>query len=153
MSRKLRIKLISPTKQKLQFVKLIKDYSGLGLRESKDLCDSLHSNPHLVYEMPIRIDFGSNTDLASLSTSGLIKKFISDLKNIDGQFMVNGGVQWERDIKILKLGLADKSEYSDFIKNYIFDSFEDSENILNLALSKLSKDQLEEVFNKIKIEI
>lgn len=36
------IKLVKPTTEKLKFVKLIKDCSGLSLKESKDLCDSIH---------------------------------------------------------------------------------------------------------------
>lgn len=141
---KIKIKLISPAKQKLQLVKLIKEFSGMGLRDSKDLCDSLHDNPHLYHDMPID---------RTITIVDPVKRFTLELKNIDGQFLVNSGIQWERDVKILKLGIADKSDYSDFLKNYIFSSFENSENILNLALSKLSKEQLEEVFNQINIEI
>jgi hypothetical protein len=112
MRRTLRIKLIEPTPNKLQFVKLIKDCSGLGLRESKDLCDELHKSPHLVQDMPVRVSTMNETiDYSS--------HFKSEIKNVGGKFLVNGGIQWERNIKILKLGIGDESDYSDFIKDYI----------------------------------
>lgn len=142
MRRTLRIKLLEPTPNKLAFVKLIKDCSGLGLRESKDLCDELHSSPHLVQDMPVK-----PTDDTDYS-----KRFISEIKNVGGKFLVNGGIQWERNIKMLKLGIGDESDYSDFIKDYILNGLEDSENLLTLALSKLSKNDIQEVFNTINLE-
>ena len=142
MRRTLRIKLLEPTPNKLAFVKLIKDCSGLGLRESKDLCDELHSSPHLVQDMPVK-----PTDDTDYS-----KRFISEIKNVGGKFLVNGGIQWERNIKMLKLGIGDESDYSDFIKDYILNGLEDSENLLTLALSKISENDIKEVFNKINLE-
>jgi hypothetical protein len=142
-NRTLRIKLLEPTTNKLSFVKLIKDCSGLGLREAKDLCDELHKSPHLVQDMPL------------LPTTGDVdysKLFKSEIKNIGGKFLVNGGIQWERNIKMLKLGIGDESDYSEFIKDYILNGLVDSENLLTLALSKLSENDIKEVFNKINLE-
>jgi hypothetical protein len=146
MRRTLRIKLIEPTPNKLQFVKLIKDCSGLGLRESKDLCDELHKNPHLVQDMPVRIS-NAMEELVDYSSH-----FKSEIKNVGGKFLVNGGIQWERNIKILKLGICDESDYSDFIKDYILNGLEDAENLLILALSKISENDIKEIFNKINLE-
>jgi hypothetical protein len=143
MRRTLRIKLIEPTPNKLQFVKLIKDCSGLGLRESKDLCDELHKSPHLVQDMPVRV---------SNETIDYSSHFKSEIKNVGGKFLVNGGIQWERNIKILKLGICDESDYSDFIKDYILNGLEDAENLLILALSKISENDIKEIFNKINLE-
>jgi hypothetical protein len=142
MRRTLRIKLIVPTPNKLAFVKLIKDCSGLGLKEAKDLCDELHKNPHLVQDMPVM-----PTDDTDYS-----KRFINEIKNVGGEFLVNGGIQWERNIKMLKLGIGDESDYSDFIKDYILNGLEDSEILLTLVLSKISEDDIKEVFNKINLE-
>jgi hypothetical protein len=144
MRRTLRIKLIEPTPNKLQFVKLIKDCSGLGLRESKDLCDELHKSPHLVQDMPVRVSTNETIDYSS--------HFKSEIKNVGGKFLVNGGIQWERNIKILKLGICDESDYSDFIKDYILNGLEDAENLLILALSKISENDIKEIFNKINLE-
>ena len=43
MKRTIKIKLVRPTSEKLRFVKLIKECSGLGLKESKDLVDAAPS--------------------------------------------------------------------------------------------------------------
>jgi hypothetical protein len=142
MNRTLRIKLLEPTPNKLAFVKLIKYCSGLGLREAKDLCDELHKSPHLVQDMPLL-----PTDDVDYS-----KRFKSEIKNVGGKFLVNGGIQWERNIKMLKLGIGDESDYSEFIKDYILNGLVDSENLLTLALSKLSENDIKEVFNKINLE-
>lgn len=142
MNRTLRIKLLEPTPNKLVFVKLIKDCSGLGLREAKDLCDELHKFPHLVQDMPllptVDVDYS--------------KRFKNEIKNVGGKFLVNGGIQWERNIKMLKLGIGDESDYSEFIKDYILNGLVDSENLLTLALSKISESDIKEVFNKINLE-
>ena len=53
---------------------------------------------------------------------------------------------------MLKLGIADEVDYADFIKDYVLNGFVGSENILNLALSKLSKSDIQEVFNTINLE-
>lgn len=148
MSKILRIKLIRPSNTKLALVKLIKECSGLGLKDSKDICDLLHSNPTIARNIPIReTEIDTNNNRIDYKS-----KFILGLKEVDGQFNVTGDTQWERDIKVLKLGLGDKSDYTNFVKDYIHDHFEDSENILKFALSLLTKQQIEEVFNKINIE-
>ena len=73
------------------------------------------------------------------------------MKKIEGRFSVTGGTQWERNIKMLSLGIADESEYIDFTNEFLIDNrnLEVSENILRFALSKLSKDELQEVFTEI----
>lgn len=139
----IRIKLITPTPNKLAFVKLIKECSGLGLRESKDLCDELHRNPHIVQHMPIQNSNGS---------INYRTHFANEIKYVGGEFLVNGGIQWDRNVKMLKLGIGDEVDYVDFIKDYILNGFAGSENILNLALSKLPKNDIQEVFNTINLE-
>lgn len=153
--RKIKIRLVRPTTQKLMLVKLIKDCSGLGLRESKDLCDRLHDFKNISVEMPIR-DYESydyNTGLTIPTNVDYRAKFISGIKEIDGEFIVNGGIQWERNAKMLSLGIGDDSDYSDFIKEHIISNLDDSKNILTFILSKLSKEELIEIFSKIEIEI
>ena len=46
--KKLRIKLLSKCDSKLQVVKLIKDCTGLGLKQSKDLADEMFNFVGLV---------------------------------------------------------------------------------------------------------
>jgi hypothetical protein len=136
------IKLVKPTTEKLKFVKLIKDCSGLSLKESKDLCDSIHALPERVNKIPIRD--GEND---------YRKMFVNEIKNIDGLFIINGGVQWDRNVKMLKLGISEKSDYIEFMKDYILNRFENSEELLTFVLNKFSKEELQEVFNRINIEL
>ncbi len=155
MQKTIKIKLISPTAEKLKFVKLIKECSGLGLKESKDLCDSMHSYPNKTFDMPIR-DWESkdwNTGVTTPAQTDYIKKFITEIKDVDGEFIVNGGTQWERNVKMLKLGVADKSDYTDFMKEYILNKFANSEEMLNFVFDKVTKEDLQDIFNKTNIEL
>jgi ribosomal protein L7/L12 len=52
----IKIKLIEKCANKLIFVKLIKDCSDLGLKESKDICDRLHSHPLETQSFVVRQD-------------------------------------------------------------------------------------------------
>jgi hypothetical protein len=152
----IKIKLIEPTPNKLAFVKLIKDCSGLGLREAKDLCDDLHSYPEIVRDMPVRDweTYDYNTGKYNTpSNTNYAKKFATEIKNVGGRFIVNGGVQWERDVKMLQLGIAEKSDYTEFMKDYILNKFDNSEELLTFVLDKFSKEDLQEIFNKTNIEI
>jgi uncharacterized protein YqgV (UPF0045/DUF77 family) len=126
---------------------LIKDCSGLGLKDSKEVCDELHSNPDKSVKMqvlPVATD-GTN----------YIRKFINELKEVDGMFEVTGGTEWQRNYKMLAIGLGDKSEYVDFISEHISDNrtLEESKNLIKLIIEKLSEKEIEEVFSKIKIDI
>lgn len=151
----IKIKLVKPATQKLAFVKLIKECSGLGLKEAKDLCDDLHKYPEVVREMPIRDweDYDYTTGKTTPAITDFRKKFTTEIKNIDGKFIVNGGIQWERDVKMLQLGIAEKSDYTEFMKDYILNKFDNSEDLLTFVLDKFSKEDLQELFNKTNIEI
>jgi len=50
---RIRIKLLSKCENKLQVLKLIKDCTGLGLRESKDIADLMFNNIGLVREIEL----------------------------------------------------------------------------------------------------
>ena len=151
----IKIKLIEPTTQKLAFVKLIKECSGLGLKEAKDLCDNIHSYSERVHEMPIRDweNYDYSTGVTTPATTDYRRKFTTEIKNIEGKFVVNCGVQWDRNVKMLQLGIADKSDYTEFMKDYILNKFDNSEDLLTFVLNKLSKEDLQEAFNKINIEL
>jgi hypothetical protein len=124
---------------------LIKDCTGLGLRDSKDVCDRLHDRPDLIEEITV-ID---GVDENGITYS---KKFINGMREvIQGKFNVTGGIQWQRNLKMLSLGIADESDYIDFTNEFLIDNrnLEVSQTILRFALSKLSKEELQEVFNEI----
>lgn len=134
---KIKIKLITKSNTKLALVKLIKECSGLGLKESKDLCDFLHDHPHTFLEVPIKVNNDNHIDYR--------KKFIDELKQIDGEFVVIGGSQWERDFKMLKLGIAEKSEYLQFIKDNV-----SLEKAFDRIFNKLSKEDLMDIINNLE---
>ena len=141
------IKLIYPSNTKLKLVKLIKDCSGLGLKDSKEVCDELHSNPGTVVKMKVLP--------VSLDGTNYVKKFINELKDMDGLFEVTGGTQWQRNYKMLAIGLGEKSEYIDFISEHISDNrtSDESKKLIKFIIEKLSKKEIEEIFSKIKIDI
>jgi hypothetical protein len=145
MKNKIRIQLIERCPNKLQFVKLIKDCTGLGLKEAKNVCDRLHDRPDLIEEITVHDSIDENGITYS-------NKFINGMKEfVLGEFIVTGGLQWDRNIKMLSLGIADESEYIDFVNEFLIDNrnLEVSQTILRFALSKLSKEELQEVFNEI----
>jgi hypothetical protein len=145
MKNKIRIQLIERCPNKLQFVKLIKDCTGLGLKEAKNVCDRLHDRPDLIEEITVHDSIDENGITYS-------NKFINGMKEfVLGEFIVTGGLQWDRNIKMLSLGIADESEYIDFVNEFLIDNrnLEVSQTILRFALSKLSKEELREVFNEI----
>ena len=145
MKNKIRIQLIERCPNKIQFVKLIKDCTGLGLKEAKNVCDRLHDRPDLIEEITVHDSIDENGITYS-------NKFINGMREvIQGKFIVTGGIQWQRDIKMLSLGIADESEYIDFVNEFLIDNrnLEKSQTILRFALSKLSKEELREVFNEI----
>jgi hypothetical protein len=139
MKKLVRIKLNENCPNKLQFVKLIKECSGLGLKESKDICDRLHNGEIQIFEA--RDDDAVN----------YAKKFRQDIVNCGGKFQVSGGVEFQRDYKMLELGIGDDSDYVDFISESIFqNNLENSEKFLKFVLTKFNREQLIELFDKTK---
>jgi hypothetical protein len=136
--KKIEIKLIEPTTEKLKLVKLIKDCSGMGLKESKELLDNLHRFPDRSLEMPIQ---ESNKT-----------RFIEELQLITGKFSITGGKEWTRDIKLMQLGMSDADSIITTLSEYILNKWSDSKEILEEALSKLDHSQLVEVVSRIKLE-
>ena len=146
MKRRIRMKLLSKCDSKLQVVKLIKDCSGLGLRESKDIADEMFNHIGLVKEID------------------LIEPYIKDGKNFNpyeeftkninqfGDFQVTGGLSWQRDAKMLGIGVGDIEDYVNFLSDYMsYNNTDENKTILENLFSKLDKKDLVELVNKIKI--
>jgi hypothetical protein len=134
-----RIKRIENCPNKLIFVRLIKDCSNLGLKESKDICDRLHAGEVQTFE--VREDDAVN----------YAKKFRQDIVSCGGKFQVSGGVEFQRNYKMLQLGIGDDSDYIDFISESIFqNNLENSEEFLKFVLTKFNREQLIEIFDKSK---
>ena len=92
MKQTIRIKLIEGCANKLMFVKLLKDCSGLGLKESKDICDRLHSHPQYTQSFEVRQD---NTGV------NYARKFRDEVVNCGGKFVIGGRTEFMRDLKSL----------------------------------------------------
>lgn len=137
----IRIKLKVGSTSKLQLVKLIKECSELGLKESKDICDRLHSYPDTVQTFEARQD---NTGI------NYAKKFREEIKNCGGEFIVIGGAELMREFKMLELGIGDNQDYADFIVDYYENGFEDQTDFLKFVVSKLKREELISIFEKAK---
>ena len=133
--KKIRMKCVQKTPSKLAFVKLIKEVSGLGLKESKDIVDTFD------YDINRIIEFEISKDRS-------IEKFREELKDIGGEYLVNGGLEFEREYKLLTLGLGEQEDYVDFISENL-NYFTNQEDTIKFILSKLTKEDLIELTKKL----
>ena len=132
---------------KLQLVKLIKDCTGWGLLESKYIADDLFNSPDVYREIILQE--------SKVDSSGVFqdyyKKFTTEIGDI-GDFKINGGLSWERDLKMLSLGLGDLEEYTNFLAEYIsMNNSDDNKVMLQRIFTKLKKEDLVEIVENIKI--
>lgn len=138
-----KIKLLRQCNSKLAFIKVIKEICGIGLQNAKDIVDELVTIPFK--EIEIKVE--------NISFSEIDEKLmdVSFDPNYDDEFakpyVLSGGTAYERDKKILQLGLGTKEDY----KEFIFDSIDKKvvyyDQILNFVLDKLSKEDLLEIIN------
>ena len=142
----LRMKLLSKCDNKLQVVKLIKDCSGLGLKDSKDIADEMFNHIGLVGEIELREPY-----LKDGKTFLPFEEFTTKIKDF-GDFQVTGGLSWERDAKMLGLGIGETEDYANFVSEYMtLNNIKENKMILEILFSKLKKEDLVELVNKIKI--
>ena len=143
---RIRIKLLSKCENKLQVVKLIKDCTGLGLRESKDIADLMFNNIGLVREIELTEPY-----LREGNVFNPYQEFTTKIKEF-GDFHVTGGLSWERNAKMLGLGVGDLEDYVNFVSEYMtLNNTEENKEILEVLFSKLKKEDLVELVNQIKI--
>lgn len=134
---KIRIKSKKALKgSKLMFVKLIKEYSGLGLKDSKDLCDPL-------FESNSQLEFELSEERFNLNYTQILIRLKKELYEIDDCLLL---VNNNRNAKLLSLGLGEKKEYINFLsENISFLNDEEIKDFLNI----LNKDKLIKLTNKI----
>jgi hypothetical protein len=78
--------------------------------------------------------------------------YIESVINQFGDFQVTGGLSWERDSKMLGLGIGETEDYATFVSDYMsYNNLEENKIILEILFSKLNKEDLIELVNKIKI--
>jgi hypothetical protein len=144
--RRLRIKLLSKCDSKLQVVKLIKDCTGLGLKQSKDIADEMFNKIGLVKEIELVEPY-----LKEGKTFNPFEEFTTKIKDF-GNFQVTGGLSWERDSKMLGIGIGELEDYLNFISEFMsYNNLDENKMILESIFSKLNKEDLVEIVNKIKI--
>jgi hypothetical protein len=69
-----------------------------------------------------------------------------------GHFQVTGGLSWERDFKMLNLGVGDTEDYVNFVSEYMtLNNVEENKLLLESLFNKLKKEDLVELVNQIKI--
>lgn len=134
--RKIRVRCID-CKSKLAFVKLLKDCSGLGLKGAKDIADILFDNGSFFVEVELSEPFRDN-----------YRKFTTEIKDI-GTFEIWGGVEWERELKMLQLSVGEVDEYVEFLSDWSFHS--NDKEFFKKLLSKLSKEALVELTKQIEL--
>ena len=146
MKRKIRMKLLSYCENKLQVVKLIKDCTDLGLRDSKHIADDMFNHIGLVKEIELRDPY-----IREGKTFNSYEEFTKKIQDF-GHFHVTGGLSWERDSKMLAIGVGDVEDYANFVSEYMsYNSSDENRMILEVLFSKLEKEDLVELVNKIKI--
>lgn len=136
----IKVKLINDCNNKLRFVKNIKELCDLGLRDAKDIVDRICQKPYIPFEF--EVPMGTTTKEA-------YDKLTYELAP-DNILEINGGTQWQREIKMLQLGVGERQDYLDFLKQHIQTNFGNSEEMLTFVLDKLTQEQLQETIDKIK---
>jgi hypothetical protein len=138
--KKLKIKLRSNCLAKLVFVKLIKDTTGLGLREAKDLVDQICDSEYPTINI-------------SFPNLNLLNKFRSEIVNVsfyDEPPIIGLSIEDQRELKMLEIGIGDRSDYINFIAQNILTGFGNSDELLIFILQKFNKEDLIEIINKIE---
>jgi hypothetical protein len=139
---KIRLTVVEKIENRLKLIKLIKDVSGLSLKESKDLSDYLCDNEKKTIELNIEKDFKDwNGNIINS-----LKHLKEELPKCGGKIILNSK-EFERELKMLSLGLGELEEYSSFIRDYLDTNYGFLENIL----SKLKKEDLQELINEIEL--
>ena len=150
MKNVIRIKLINQCVGKLQFVKGIKLIcTNLGLMEAKGIVDNICTQPfkYVEFEIPNNISiYDVKKVLDDLSWASISRDDEIAFYNYE----INGGVQWQREANMLKLGIGSREDYLDFIKQSIQTNFGNSEELITFVLNKLSDEQLKETLEKIE---
>lgn len=140
--RTLRIKY-KKCNNKLAFVKLVKDCTRLGLKDSKDIADKIWENPDIVAEIKLSDNYQREDGIFDT-----YKEFTSNINDI-GDFEISGGIQWERNLKMLSLSIGEHEDYIDFLSDWI--KYNKKDDVIKSMLSKIKKEDLVELVKQIKV--
>lgn len=149
---KIKITQNRPESSRLAFVKALKDVSGLGLKEAKDLADTLHHG-FGTGSKTIEISIGVNNGYTKPSPKTIkdIKDFIKYLnENCSGDYTVGGGIAFERESKLLSLGMGSDADYISFISKVMMEkSRTEIEEFMSSIMSNVNREDLQKIFNKL----
>lgn len=140
---KVRLLLHTKCERKLQFVKILHANTrirGYGLKNCKDICEDIFDNFETGNLRNVEFEVDDRD------------KFYSDLRDnySESEFSLNGGIQHDRDVKILQLGLGEKEDYVNyFIENIKFLDDDQIIKLFNNISVYLTNDNLKETFNKL----
>lgn len=135
------IRMVKVPSNKLMAVKALKDITGLGLKDSKDLFEGM--------VLDFNSGFKSGREISIYDQN--ISKLERELNEGNpGCFNTNSG-QWERNNKILSLGIGDKSDYIDAISEYLMynKTSDEIKVFITEVLSIIDKEKIEEIYNKL----
>lgn len=140
---KIRLACVEIPDQKLLFVKTLKMTTDLELKEAKDISDFLFDNLNTSVEIDL-VDNPEKTD--GLSSIDYLTK---NLLKCGGEVKILGGKDWQRDFKMLTIGIGDEKDYVSFIVEYL--DMYNKKQIFKEMLEKLNKKQLVDILNKMEI--
>lgn len=143
-----KVKCIGKLGNLLQYVKIVKTHSGLGLREAKDFCDRTRENIGVDFFLPIQ-------------TSAA--QFDKDIREMVGDAIQVSNTGKERQIKLVSLGLGDKSDLIELLAeemaselvqrinnhntNYKLNLYSICTDYMADVLTNFNTEQLDELFN------
>src|ERR1035437_5377555 len=81
---------------RLAFVKYLKEITNLGLKDAKDLADQLHVQTNGLWNNSIEVNYYPK----------VLDEFKHNLKGCTGEYTVVNTQEWDREIKLLSIGLG-----------------------------------------------
>lgn len=139
---RIRVRLLEKCDRRLSFVKLLKNYGNIGLKEAKDLMEDIEDKFNKSPGEYVEFDIMSNEKL---------KSFKEDLISDDIKLHIIGGKEWTRELRLLSL-IGDKEDSLKFIEDNMLVSHNILNKILKLAFDKLSNEDVIEIIDEISKE-
>lgn len=135
--RKIQIKSKKSIETKLHLVKLVKDYTDLSLKDSKDICDRLS------YKI-------GHIEFITISEDKNPLDFIKEINSsFSGVFEINGGIVTKRDHNLLLLGIGEKEDYIKHI--LLWCDAHKREELLIKCLNIIPKENLQDLLSELNL--
>lgn len=139
---RIRVRLLENCDRRLAFVKRLKEYGDIGLKEAKDLMEDIEDKFKRKTGEYVEFDIMSNEKL---------KSFKDDLIRDNISLHIIGGLEWTRELRLLSL-VGDKEDSIRFIEDNVLISNNILNKILKLAFDKLSNEDVIEIIDEISKE-